>query len=84
MSHNMDVEHLTGLKTFSVTKLPTENTWQPTSEGDLTAICTHRIHERFRKEWFEILDTRPYVDNLILISNDHLEFIQLKKNLGYM
>jgi hypothetical protein len=95
----------------------------------MTSICTPRIHERFRKEWFEILDTRehnsfhfnhslcsnicfwayffhysnklylflsvnwnrekkrkekPYVANLILISNDHLQFIQLKKNLGDM
>jgi hypothetical protein len=56
----MDAEHLTGLKTFFVTKLPTENTLQPTSGGDMIAICTHRIHERFRKEWFEILDTREH------------------------
>jgi hypothetical protein len=26
----------------------------------MTSICTHRIHERFRKEWFEILDTREH------------------------
>jgi hypothetical protein len=57
-SHNMDAEHLTGLKTFFVTKLPRENTWQPTSGGYMIAICIRRIHERFRKEWFEILDTR--------------------------
>jgi hypothetical protein len=24
----------------------------------MTATCTPRIHERFRKEWLEILDTR--------------------------
>jgi hypothetical protein len=48
----MDAEHLTGLKTFFVTKLP-QKILDNQHQELIGLPFALRIHERFRKEWFE-------------------------------